>query len=191
MELLRDMLFDLNVALAIPSLVSDNPTGRRILCDSDLERFWSRTREAEPPSVDELSIWLTPDKVAKVRKHTCKIWDRTATRGYGQFTMGGHGYSAHKVSFQHYVGIVPIGGVVDHLCQRKLCVEPGHLESVTYKENNKRAGKARRRSHCKRGHEMSGYNLFLVGRVKARRCRECINRRRRDRRAALKYKQVR
>ena len=76
-------------------------------------------------------------------------------------------------------------------CNRA-CFNPAHLEPVTRQENVRRGllpkmmrEKMRSQTHCKRGHELSGDNLRPSGvRVGIRKCRHCINQRRREQYAA-------
>jgi hypothetical protein len=68
-------------------------------------------------------------------------------------------------------------------CPHRACVNPAHLEPVTHAVNIRRgnglAAKAARKTHCKRGHPLSGQNLLVDSRG-ARQCRSC--QRLRDRR---------
>lgn len=43
--------------------------------------------------------------------------------------------TAHRFSYETFVGPIPVGLDIDHLCENKLCVNPRHLEPVTRQEN--------------------------------------------------------
>jgi hypothetical protein len=59
----------------------------------------------------------------------CWIWlGGINTSGYGQ----------HVTVYERYVGPVPEGLELDHLCKNRLCVNPDHLEPVTRSENLRR-----------------------------------------------------
>jgi hypothetical protein len=80
------------------------------------------------------------------RESGCWIFPGTKTikdRGYGQVStrVGGHRRMvlAHLVTYEHYVGPVPEGLEIDHLCSVAACVNPDHLEPVTHAENMRRA----------------------------------------------------
>lgn len=42
---------------------------------------------------------------------------------------------AHRVSWEYFVGRIPNGLVIDHLCRTRSCVNPRHLRVVSHKEN--------------------------------------------------------
>jgi len=106
------------------------------------------------------------------------------TNGYGTF-WGDRGRmeKAHRWSYQAYVGAIPDGLEMDHLCRNRVCVHPDHLEPVTHAENMTRsmsglAAKLRLdgMTHCKRGHEFTPSNIYW-GKTRignpARWCRTC------------------
>ncbi len=112
----------------------------------------------------------------------CWLW--TATRdplGYGQMGVGSmvdgtRGLrGAHRVGYELYVGPIPPGLDLDHLCRNPSCVNPRHLEPVTHKENVLRgigpAATNKAKTECKYGHRLSGNNLYEYrGR---RQCKAC------------------
>lgn len=125
----------------------------------------------------------------KVNKtNTCWLWTAgVSTRGYGVFhnTLITSNY-AHRYSYSAFVGQIPEGMVVDHLCGVKLCVNPRHLEPVTNKENLRRgevgqqnAKHHKSKTHCKNGHEYTDENTEFWNRksrgVLTRRCKICYN----------------
>jgi hypothetical protein len=50
---------------------------------------------------------------------------------------------AHRFAYLEFVGPIPDGLVLDHLCRNKKCVNPDHLEPVTNAENLRRGRVAR------------------------------------------------
>lgn len=58
---------------------------------------------------------------------------------------------AHRFAYERFVGTIPAGLQIDHLCRTRLCVNPAHLEPVTNRENVLR-GLAATRTHCAKGH---------------------------------------
>lgn len=65
--------------------------------------------------------------------------------GYGRTTFRGIDDYAHRVSYSVFVGPIPSGYDVDHLCFVTLCINPSHLEAVTRAVNNQRRHEAQRR----------------------------------------------
>lgn len=89
-------------------------------------------------------------------------------------TPDGYGYigrrPAHRVAHEVFIGPIPDGYDVDHLCFNRGCVNPFHLEAVTRSINQIRIFE--RRTHCRHGHEYSEANTRLTERG-FRRCRAC------------------
>ena len=75
-------------------------------------------------------------------------WEWTGGRssaGYGYITAGGRKQPVHRVVYELLVGPIPEGLALDHLCRNVRCVNPDHLEPVTWREN------VRRGLRCKDG----------------------------------------
>ena len=113
----------------------------------------------------------------------CWIWTgKVDNTGYGSFGMRDNGKSrtrsAHKIVYEVFVGKVPDGMQLDHLCRTPLCVNPEHLEVVTPRENTMRsnglAAVNARKTHCKWGHEFTADNTYVPAKRPNRRyCKIC------------------
>jgi hypothetical protein len=126
----------------------------------------------------ERRVW---DNVTPEPNSGCWLWAGYVHKnGYAtmKLTSGGKAIMAHRASYIVRHGQIPNNLPLDHKCKVKSCVNPDHLEPVTYAENNRRSPRTiTLKSHCKHGHPFSGENTRWDG--KQRRCMEC------DRRVAL------
>lgn len=73
----------------------------------------------------------------------CWVWTAAkAPSGHPGFCLGRpegkRWVQAHRVSYEHFVGPIPEGLELDHLCVNPPCVNPAHLEPVTHAENMRR-----------------------------------------------------
>lgn len=119
----------------------------------------------------------------------CWYWMNGCERtGYGQFCHSGKVWKAHRLSFAHYHRALEPGEVVHHKCEIPFCVNPDHLQATSQRDNvllgNAPAAIQARQTHCMRGHELSGENLFVTtdGR---RQCLDCSRANARRRYAGL------
>lgn len=74
--------------------------------------------------------------------------------GYGVH----NGRMAHVSIYSKYRGELPAKVELDHLCRRRSCVRPEHLEPVSKAENNRRRNGRYRRLYllyCPVGHELA------------------------------------
>ena len=69
----------------------------------------------------------------------CWIWTGRLNRnGYGRAYWCGLEPVAHRLVYELLIGAIPPGLVLDHLCRRRECVNPQHLEPVTIRVNTLR-----------------------------------------------------
>lgn len=107
----------------------------------------------------------------------CWLWTGCLTeRGYGLFWLRGN-VRAHRFSYETFVGPIPDGLVIDHLCRTRACVNPDHLEPVTDRENVLRGtgptAKNARALTCQNGHEFTIENTYTRPGYGDRQCRTC------------------
>lgn len=71
----------------------------------------------------------------------CLLWSgHLSASGYGRITVDGVSAAVHRAAWEAANGTgIAEGLVVDHLCGRRACVNPSHLEVVTQRENTRRA----------------------------------------------------
>lgn len=120
------------------------------------------------------------DRFVQAPDTDCWNWQGTTNgAGYSQFRVNGRAILVHRAYYELFVGPIPEGLVLDHLCRNTLCVNPGHLEPVTQRENVRRASP----THCPQGHEYSAENTHVCV-DGSRRCRACDRMRQAERRAA-------
>lgn len=107
-------------------------------------------------------------------------WRWTAyigTTGYAEMGVDYRKCKAHRVAYELFVGPIPDGLVLDHLCRNRWCVNPDHLEPVTHRENLLRGvgptATNAVKTHCKRGHSLHDAYLNRGKRGVMRECREC------------------
>lgn len=118
----------------------------------------------------------------------CWYWTITIDRdGYGHTT---NWRLAHRVAYEYWVGPIPDGHHVDHVCHNadlgctdgaacmhRRCVRPDHLKARVALENLGDQYPTRK-THCKHGHEFTSGNTRQRRRTdtsRARECRTCAN----------------
>jgi hypothetical protein len=104
-------------------------------------------------------------KVDRQGADGCWLWKGYRGRdGYGRININGTQVVAHRWAYEDAIVPIPAGLQIDHLCRVRACVNPGHLEPVTQRENILRGvgyfAINAQKTHCKHGHEFTESNTY-------------------------------
>lgn len=111
----------------------------------------------------------------------CWLWTGALNwGGYGAVVRGTRPnqrrWMAHRFVYEIFVGPIPEGLDIDHLCRVRHCVNPDHLEPVTRRENLLRGqtvtAMRAAQTHCVNGHEFTTQNTYRYS-DGTRKCRAC------------------
>lgn len=150
---------------------------------------------------------LPPRIAARIQVDDSGCWTWTGhknTDGYGAVWSNGSMRGAHRVVWEALVGPILDGQCLDHACHNgdaacsggrqcahRSCVNPAHLSPIARGANGLTSRTATAainaaKTECPHGHPYSAENTIRVsnGRAMVRRCRTCVNAKRRERRAA-------
>lgn len=127
------------------------PDGRRAVCKS-----CSNGRSREVHALRREGSWhgrayVRTDVVARLWDRVavmpdalggCWLWTGSVNAtGYGQIQDRGRGRPllVHRVAYESVHGPLPDGLELDHLCETKRCVRPGHVGALTKSEHSRRS----------------------------------------------------
>lgn len=159
------------------------PVLARGYCNAHYKKLWRYGSPTGSPTRP------TPRERFESKIHkTADCWEWGGTilnNGYGRFMVKKKTVLVHRYSYELYVGEVPEGLVIDHLCRNRRCVNPDHLEPVTNEENLFRGLGYRIMNgmddSCIRGHKYTEENTYWPPNGGAMRCRMCARQHDRNR----------
>jgi len=66
----------------------------------------------------------------------CWVWHGGIRKGYGRFESKKKEWRAHRWSYCAFIGPIPAGHDIDHMCENTRCVNPWHLQPLTRSQHN-------------------------------------------------------
>lgn len=149
---------------------------------------------------DEIAYPLILRRMAaRARVTAAGCWEWTGfilPNGYAEVSFRGRGVRVHRLMHVISKGPIPEGFDVLHSCDNTICFNPAHLSAGDDKQNSQESiARGRRntkrqpldgwhpkpedRTHCIRGHELGGDNLYKTpdGRRQCKACRHAAARR--------------
>lgn len=118
------------------------------------------------------------EKVSIVPITGCWMWlGCILNHGRGQIRVSPkRAMQTHRYAYETYVGKIPDGLELDHLCRNGWCCNPSHLEPVTGEENRRRylatLHTDASSTQCKKGHALDEINTRIDAKGR-RHCRAC------------------
>ena len=122
----------------------------------------------------------------EIQPDGCVLWTGSLMpSGYGQVGRGRRGEglaTVHRLMYEWFVGPIPDGMEMDHLCRNRACAAPAHLVAVTRRENLLRGetltAAHAAKTHCPAGHPYDEANTYRRPGYNGRTCRTCRHERR-------------
>ncbi|HEY5055470.1 MAG TPA: HNH endonuclease signature motif containing protein [Acidobacteriaceae bacterium] len=106
----------------------------------------------------------------------CWEWQGKRSNGYGYFSLNGKYVKAARFAYEMFIGPIPEGLQLDHLCRNRACCKPWHLEPVTNRVNGLRGVSPCAvnvaKTECPKGHPYDAANTVIAANG-WRKCREC------------------
>lgn len=140
----------------------------------------ARRKPRPTPTIDLSNIWQNC-----IVENGCRVWTGSKTDGYGMVETESGRFLVHRLVWTAIYGD-PGDLLVLHRCDNRPCTTPTHLFLGTNDDNMKdmkskgRSNSGNRiKTHCKKGHPLSGDNL-RINPNGSRQCRACHAERQRE-----------
>lgn len=94
---------------------------------------------------------------SSISSEDCWLYARDIIKGgYGLLVVVSGGVRiasvVHRIMYENFVGPIPEGLEIDHLCKVPRCINPDHLEVVSHQENMRRRF-GNKDGYCMKGHK--------------------------------------
>lgn len=126
------------------------------------EKFWQRVDVRGPDECWEWKLFVSKDGYAR--------WRMVGTKSAIHFYKTNR--TVHRLAWYFTRGPIPPPWTIDHECRNTICCNPAHLRLMTLSDNAKLNGNSQR-THCPRGHEYAGANVYYRTTRGGRMCRAC------------------
>lgn len=139
-------------------------------------------REGRPlkPLIYQRPDGEPPNLEYRIDENGCHVFTGSLdSDGYGYVSINRKTVRVHRWYWEQGRGPIPAGMVIDHECRNRACCNVKHLRLVTATVNVTEnsispAALNAMKTHCKRGHPLSGGNL-IIEKSGNRQCRTCTN----------------
>lgn len=163
----------------------DKPVDARALCSMHYRRWRLYGSTADRRQTRDEAFWA---RVWKGSGDRCWLWSgNVRPDGYGVFQYDHERVMAHRAAYEMFVGPIPEGLDLDHLCRVRNCIRPAHLEPVTRRVNVLRgvgpSAQAAARDCCSNGHTYTDESTYWYRGY--RMCKTCWRERRQAAREAV------
>jgi hypothetical protein len=124
------------------------------------------------------------EHLARVVPDENGCWPWPGFVNQSRYGVTGRHTNAHVRSYEYFIGPVPEGHDVGHLCHdqdlscqdwrictHRQCVNPAHLKPMTRSDNL--TSRPWRKQFCIRGHELSPENVYIIKQTGGRQCVPC------------------
>lgn len=117
----------------------DRPHEAQGLCGLHYGRVRASGSTSLPTTADRFFAKVEFGDVPQGMRTPCLLWTGAShSAGYGQIRVDGRIVPAHRWLYERWIGPIPDGLEIDHLCVNPPCVNPDHLEPVTRSVNIER-----------------------------------------------------
>lgn len=131
------------------------PGLRCLSCVNEYKKSWQRKRKNRKCAY--CGNEYVPNSSARECSMKCRLmnkmevingcWEwqgKILPTGYGEIRMNSQSILVHRCSYETFVGVIPAGKNVCHVCDNRKCINPEHLWIGSHQENMQDAVRKKR-----------------------------------------------